>query len=632
MAANRTSRRLAAAALAFAFLPALAFAQHAARERSAIDPRYTWDLSDLYASDEAWEADFEKAGAVAGELEGLRARLGKLDSGEKILDLHRTMESAELLVEKLYSYAWLKGDEDTRVSRYQGYKQQMQALSVRVETALAWVSPALVAIPREKMEKWLDRTEGLEIYRHWYDDLWRQQEYVLSEPEEAILSLAGEVTSTPGNVYDQMMNADLTFGTFQDENGEAVEMTQARYIPYMASPDRRVRRDAWDVYYQGYEKYIHAATESYAGAVKRDIFYTRARGYESCAQRALDADNVPLEVLENLIATVGANTDAVRRFHEIRARIMEVDTLQHWDTYVNLIPALDEEIPYEKAVETIVAGLAPLGPQYVADMRRGFESRWIDVYENTGKNDGAYSWGSAAAPHPYMLMNYESRMDDMFTLAHEMGHSMHTFYTVANQPQVYADYSLFVAEVASTTNEAILMHHLLGQPMDRDRRIFLLNQYIEKILGTVYTQVMFSEFEKRTHEMAERGEPLTVDALNAVYLELIAKYSGGAIHYGERSGQGWCRIGHFYRNFYVYKYATSYAAATALSKRIVDGEPGALEAYQRFLASGSSDYPIELLKQAGVDLSTPAPVQATCDLLVGLVDQLEGLLAEKSKT
>ena len=613
-------------------LPTLAFAQIAARERSDVEEQYKWDLSGVYASDEAWEADYAEAQNVLKEMEGLRDELGTLDSGKKLLQLHRRTEDAQRIVERLYTYAWLKSDEDTRVSKYQGYKQQMQGLAVRLSTALSWIEPALIAIPREKVDKWMKDTKGLETYRHSFDDLWRQQEHVLSEKEERVLSLAGEVSATAGNIYNQMMNADLSFGTFKNEKGEDVEMTQARYMTYMSNPDRRVRADAWDVYYQGYEKYIHSATEALAGAVKRDIFYTRARGYESCAQRALDADNVPVEVLDNLIATVGANVEPMRRYNEIRRRVMGLDTLEHWDGYVSLIPSLDEEIPYEKAVDTIVAGLAPLGPTYVGDMKKGFESRWVDVYENAGKQDGAYSWGTFAAPHPYMLMNYESRMDDMFTLAHEMGHSMHTFYAVANQPQVYSDYSLFVAEVASTTNEALLMHHLLSEPMDRDRRIFLLNQWIEKIQGTVYTQVMFSEFEKTIHEMAERGEPLTTDALNGVYLELIDKYAGGAVHYGPRSGQGWCRIGHFYRNFYVYKYATSYAAATAIAKRIMDGEPGAVDAYLTFLASGSSDYPLEVLKKAGVDLSKPEPIQATCDLLARLVDELDALLLEKAKS
>jgi oligoendopeptidase F len=608
--------------------PVLAFAQMAAKDRSEIDDQYKWNLQDIYATDEAWEADFARLQSTVEDLKGLREKLGDLDSGEKVLKLHRITEEAGRLHEKLLVYAYLKADEDTRDSKPQGYKQQIRSLGVEMSSALSWVEPALLAIPKETMLGYLENTEGLGMYRHYYDDLWRQQQYVLSEKEERILSLAGDMAATPSSAYSQMMNADLSFGTFKDENGQDVEMTQARYITYMRNPNRDVRERAWKVYYEGYENYLNAATETYGGAVKGDIFFTRARGYESCEQRSLDADAVDPEVLDNLIATISDNLEPIRRYNEIRARVMEVDTLRHWDSYVSLVPSLDEEIPYEEAVETIIAGLQPLGDQYVKDMTKGFHSGWIDVFENAGKRDGAYSWGGYSIDHPYMLLNYESKIDDMFTLAHEMGHSMHTFYSSATQPQVYADYSIFVAEVASTTNEALLMNTLLNQAQDREKRIFLLNHYINEIQGTVYTQVMFSEFEKKAHELAEAGQPLTVETLNGIYGDLLDKYSGGVVEYTDRSAEGWCRIPHFYRNFYVYKYATSYAAATALAERILSGEPGALDAYLNFLGSGSSDYPIELLKSAGVDLSTPEPIQATCDLLADLVDQLDALLSQ----
>ncbi|HMB69001.1 MAG TPA: oligoendopeptidase F [bacterium] len=623
---SRFRPTLAAVAGLLLLVPTLAFAQ-AARERSDVDDKYKWNLEDIYATDEAWETDFERMKQVADDLAGLREKLGDLDSAKKLVELRHTQEEAMLLFERLLVYAALKSDEDTRVSKYQGYSQQLQTLGVQIQAELAWVDPALVAIPQKKVLGWMEKNEDLALYRHSFDDLWRQQAHVLSEEEERILSLAGDMSSTPRSVYGQMMNADLSFGTYLDENGDEVEMTEARYGSAMRNPNRDVRARAWSVYYDGYERYLHSATAAYAGAVKRDLFYTTARGYESCAQRALDADNVPVEVLENLIAVVSDNLEPIRRYNEIRMRVMDMDTLRHWDEYIPLVPSLDEEIPYEQAIETILTGLQPLGETYVTDMRTGFNSRWVDVYENVGKQSGAYSWG-AYSTHPYMLMNYESKLDDMFTLAHEMGHSMHTFYSNAGQPQVYADYPIFLAEVASTTNEAILMDDMLRNETDREKRIFLLNHWIDQIQGTMYTQVMFSEFEKRAHEMAEAGEPLTVDALKELYLELISKYAGGVTQYTDRSGGGWIRIGHFYRNFYVYKYATSYAAATALAKRILDGEPGARDAYLEFLASGSSDYPIELLKKAGVDLSSPEPIQATCDLLAQLVEELDLLLSQ----
>jgi len=306
---------------------------------------------------------------------------------------------------------------------------------------------------------------------------------------------------------------------------------------------------------------------------------------------------------------------------------MEIDTLQHWDSYVSLFPSLDQEVPYEEGMAMVVAGLAPLGSEYTDKVAKGFQSRWVDVYENAGKQSGAYSWGGYSVPTPYILMNYESKLDDVFTLAHEMGHSMHTVYS-KTQPQVYADYTIFVAEVASTLNEALLMDHLLKTTTDRDRRIFLLNQYIDGIRGTVYTQVMFSEFEQQAHAAAEAGEALTVESLNAIYGELLDKYAGDRVHYTDRASMGWCRIGHFYRPFYVYKYATSYAAATAIARKILDGDEGAREAYLNFLSSGSSEYPLDLLKAAGVDLTSPEPIQATCDLLAELVAELEALMQQ----
>ena len=610
-------------------LPVLVFAQ-TAKERSEIDDKYKWDLSHIYASDEAWQADFAQLEGMLPEIEGMKEKYsGKIGkSGKTLLAFVKRIEELEALEEKLYSFAALNGDQDTRESKYQGYKGQMMSIFTQIGAVLAWVEPELVSIPREELQTLLDNTDGLKIYQHKFDDMWRTQEHVLSEAEEKILSLSAEMASVPVSTYRQMTNADLKFGTFKDENGEDVEITHGRYMSYLQNPDRRVRRDAYAVYYEGYEKYIHASTETYKGAVNRDIFFTRARGYNSSVERALDADNVKVDVLENLIATINANFDPVKKYNQIRKREMNLDTLYHWDYYVPIVPSLDKEIEFEEAVETIIQALKPLGKQYIQDMTKGFESSWIDVYENAGKRSGAYSWGAYSLPHPYILLNYENTLDDMFTTAHEMGHSMHTFYTVSNQPQVYGNYTIFVAEVASTTNEAILMDYLLKQTEDKKMRAYLIDHYIKQILGTVYTQVMFSEFEKITHEMAEQGEPMTKESLSEVYMELLDKYSGYELTYPDWGAIGWSRIPHFYRNFYVYKYATSYAAATALSQKLIHKEKGARDAYLNFLKSGSSKYPVKLLQDAGVDLSTPAPIEATCALLGRLVDELDTLLLE----
>jgi len=615
------------ASLVLLALPAAIDAQQAARERADIPEKYKWDLTNIYANEADWDTELEWVDSMVPEVLAFRGKLG--ESAETLLAFHKKSEEMDRIFSRLFAYAGLKADEDARVSRYQGLRQRVRSAGVAVQAATAWVQPELLSIPEEKLQGFLDELPRLKVYQHSYNDLWRSREHILSEEEEKILSLAGDLAATPRDVFNQMTNADLKFGTVVDEKGEEIELTQARYGTLLESPDRRVRKDAYDVFYEGYGRYLHGSAAAFAGVLKRDLFFARARGYDSCVEASLDDDNVRTEILENLIATVSANLDPVKRYYQIRKRVMELDTLYTYDTYVPLTPELNESYEYETAVQMIETGLKPLGPDYVKEVGKGFRSRWVDVYENVGKRSGAYSWGSSALPHPFMLMNYEGKIEDVFTLAHEMGHSMHTFYTVATQPQVYSGVPLFTAEVASTTNEALLMDDLLRKTKDRDKKIFLLNYYIRQIMGTVYTQVMFAEFETIAHGMAEKGEPITVESLGEVYRGLLEKYSGGEVVYPETSTTGWARIPHFYRNFYVYKYATSYAAATAISQKILKKEKGAREAYLDFLKSGSSDYPIEIIKKAGVDLSSPAPIQATCDLFARLVDELDRELAKK---
>ncbi len=617
-----------AALLCFAALFPVHLQAQGATDRADIDAKYKWDLTKIYESTDRWEADFDKVKSLLPEIEEFRGHLG--ESAETLLRFEKGSEELSLIMDRLQVYAGLNFHQDMRVSENQALWQRVQTLGTEVSSAMSWVTPELVSIPREKVLSFFDESEELAVYRQKFDDLWRQQEHVLSEKEERILSLAGDVTAVPSAVFGQMTNADLKFGTFLDGDSNEVEMTEARYATYMNDPDRDVRERAWNTYYDGYEKIVNTNAAALDGAMKKDLFYTRARHFETCAERALFADNIDVELLENLIATVNRNLEPLHRYNEIRSEVLGIDTLSHWDLYLPLTPEIDEDVPYDKAVEMIVEGLKPLGEQYISDMKKLFDSHIVDVYENEGKRSGAYSWGGLATGGPFMLLNYQNKLEDVSTVAHEMGHSMHTFYTMNNQPPPYADYVLYVAEVASTTNEAILLNYMLNHEKDRQKRIYLINFYIKQIIGTVYTQVEFAEFEHTAHKMVENGEPLTVESLDKVYGDLLKKYSGPVVHYPERSSIGWGRIGHFYRNYYVYKYATSYAAATAISRKILAGEPGALEAYLNFLKSGSSEYPNDLLKKAGVDLTTPKPIQATCDLLADLVDQLGELLHEEN--
>lgn len=614
-------------ALLLIVVPAQLFAQEAT-QREDIGNKYKWDLTRIYASNEDWEADYDKLKASIPEFDTYRGRLG--ESGETLLAFLKQQEDVTATMDKLLVYAGLQHHQDMRVSENEGLWQKIQGLGTEISSATAWVTPELIAIPEETVEGFFQDSEELAVHRHSFDDLWRQQQYVLSEKEERILSLAGDLASVPTSVFGQMTNADLQFGRFVNENGDTVEMTEGRYSVYMNHPDRELRERAWQVYYDGYEKILNGNAAAIAGAMKRDLFYTRARGFDTCIERALYSDNLEVDLFENLIATINANLEPLHRYSTIRSEVLDIDTLSHWDLYTPLTPNLDEDVPYEKAVATIIEGLEPLGEDYVSKMTRLFDSNIVDVYENAGKRSGAYSWGGLSTGGPYMLMNYQDKLEDMFTLAHEMGHSMHTLYSMNNQPPVYADYVLFVAEVASTTNEALLMNYLLENETDREKRIYLINHYIKQIQGTVYTQVEFAEFEYELHKMVEAGEPLTVESLNKAYYDLLSKYSGPAVQYPERSGMGWGRIGHFYRNYYVYKYATSYAAATAFAKKILAEEPGALEAYLEFLKSGSSEYPADILKKAGVDLTTPEAIQATCELLDDLVSELEVLISQGS--
>ncbi len=621
----------AVAAWAFLVTPSETIAaDKSAKDRSEIDDSYKWDLTGLYETADQWESEFAATEKLIDEISDFKGRLHQ--SADTFLEFQEKSEKLGWYSERILIFAGLKYHEDTNVSENAALWERARSLMTRISAAVSWVQPEMVSIPHETIEDWIAKNEKVAVYRHWFDDMWRTQEYTLSEKEERVLALAGDLAGAPTSIFEAMTNADLKFGTFVDSEGDEVEMTQARYGTYMQDPDRDVRDRAWQVYYDGYERYINANAAALAGAVKRDLFYTRARGYESCAERALDADNVTVDLLDNLIATINENHAPIHKYNRIRSSVLGIDTLRHWDLYTPLTPELNVEISYEDAVKTILEGLEPLGDEYVKNLEMAFSSNWIDVYENKGKRSGAYSWGGYATGNPYVLLNYENKHEDMSTVAHEIGHALHTWYTINNQPQVYADYSIFVAEVASTTNEAILMNYLLEKEKDPMKRMFLINSYIRQIEGTMYTQVEFAEFERGIHDMAESGDPLTVDSMNDLYSGLLTKYAGPAVKYDERSGMGWSRIGHFHRNFYVYKYATSYAAATAFAKKILDGEPGVREKYLEFLKSGSSDYPVELLKEAGVDLSSPEPIQATCDLLAELVDELERLIKENGRS
>jgi oligoendopeptidase F len=597
------------------------------KQRSEISEKYKWRLSDIYSNQADWEKDFQTVESMIPEMEKYKGTLAQ--SPEKMLEFFKAREKLFLLFEKVQSYAALLHDQDTRNQEAIAMRERIMSMGTKVGESISWVSPEIVAIPQTKIEQFLSGNRDLAVYRHYLDNELRTKEHTLSPAEERIMALAGDVMSSPAIISRTMRDTEIKFPAIFDEDSNQVTLSEGRYYAFMQGADRRVRRDAAENLLHTYMGFQNTLASAMSANLAKDMFYTEARNYKSCLEASLDNDNVKVEVYENLIKTVADNIVPLQKYVEMRRKFMGLDEIHLYDMSAPLIPEVDEKVEYDQGVAMVKEGLKPLGPDYIARMSEGFESGWVDVYETEGKRTGAYSWGSYAT-HPYMLLNYNNTLDDAFTIAHEMGHSMHTYYTIHTQPYIYGDYSLFVAEVASTTNEALLMDNLLKKTKDLDKKLYLLSQWIDQIRGTVITQVMFADWEKQAHELAESGEGVTADALTKIYHDVLRKYYGPSMTYDDYYDYTWLRIPHFYRNFYVYKYATAYSASAAISQKILKKEKGATEAYLNFLKSGSSEYPIETLKKAGVDMSSPAPVVETMKLFGRLVDDMDKLMQEKA--
>lgn len=591
--------------------------------RSEIDDQYKWRLEDIYATDEDWEKDFEKAREMLGKLDDYRGRL--VSSSDNLYQgIELIMEIEEILT-RLYAYSHMRSDEDTSNQKYQALNRRAQALATEIASAVSFMVPEILTLSREKVEEYLEENEGLKLYSHFLDNILREKEHYLSEEEEKILAMASDISRGPGNIFSMLNNADLVFPTITDEDGQEVRVTHGRYIDFLMSKDRRIRKDAFTALYSKYREFINTFAATLNTNVKAHIFYARARNYNSALEAALSSDNIPVSVYTNLVDTVKENLDAMHKYVALRKEVLELDELHMYDLYVPLIQDLDVKIPYFEAKETILEGLKPLGEEYIGLLEDGFNNGWIDVYENKGKRSGAYS-SSCYGVHPYVLMNYTDSLDNMFTLAHEMGHALHTHYSNENQPYVYADYKIFLAEVASTLNEILLLHHLLENTDDVLKKKYLINHYLEQFRGTVFRQTMFAEFEKIIHEAAEAGQPLTAEFLNETYHRLNVEYYGPDIIIDEEIDLEWARIPHFYYNFYVYKYATGFSAATALANRILEEGKPAVESYLEFLKSGDSDYPLNILKRAGVDMSSPEPISTAIATFKDFLKRFEDLL------
>lgn len=591
--------------------------------RDQIPTEYTWNLESIFPSNNDWEQSFSTIQSRLPELEVLQGTLAQ--SGQALLKVLQTRDELFEALEQLYVYTSMRRDEDTTNSLYQGMADRAMQLLVRASTVASYIEPEILALPQEKLAQFLQHTDGLALYKQQLDDLNRKRPHIRSAEVEAVLAAAGEVTGAPDDIFSMIDNADLKLPEITDEKGEKVQLTKGNYLTYIRSTDRRVRKEAFEAQHSTFLKQRNTIAATLAAQVKTDIFYTRQRGYSSSRERALSRNNIPVSVYDNLITTVSEHIPLLNRYLSLRKRMLKLDELHMYDLYVPIVEEVNDTISYEEARDTVIAALAPLGENYIKTLRTAFTQRWIDVFETPGKRGGAYS-GGAYSTQPFILLNFQNKRDSMYTLAHELGHSMHSFFTRSHQPYQYGDYTIFVAEVASTLNEGLLTEYLLNNTNDRATRLAILNHSLEDIRGTLFRQTMFAEYEQQIHQQAEEGVPLTADSLSQMYKALNEKYYGGETVVDDLISIEWARIPHFYYNFYVYQYATGISAASALVQQILhEGQP-AVDRYLSFLKSGSSDYSIALLKKAGVDMTTPEPVKQAFQLFESHLTQMEDLL------
>lgn len=591
--------------------------------RSEVAEADTWDLSKLFASDQDWETGFQE---WESRIDGYASFRGRLSESPEILAECLAFDSQlDRLGERLGNYAYLRTTEDQTQGDYQRMIGRFQNMATRASEAGSYIRPEILAIDDSRWESYMEAPE-LAPYQLLLERLVRYKPHTLSEREEELLAMQGEMAGATSKIFRQLHDADLKFGFVENEQGEKIELSPSTFSQLLISPEREVRKNAFHQFYEQFTAHENSLAAILCGSIQKDVYYARARDYSSARQKAQFADNVPASVYDNLIAAVRKNLPALYKYYDLRRRKMNLETIHQYDTYVPILSDLEVEHQWDQAVDMVCESLQPLGDEYCGILRNGLSGRWCDRYPNQGKQSGAFSYGTYDGD-PYIMMNYKPRvLNDVFTLAHEAGHSMHSYFSSKHQPFEYYNYTIFVAEVASTFNEQLLTQHLLSQATDDRQKAYLLNNEIDDIRGTIIRQTMFAEFEKITHEMCEAGEPLTLDAFKSVYAGLLKDYFGPDFVIDDELSLECLRIPHFYRAFYVYKYATGLSAAIALSQRVLQGGPAELNDYLNFLKGGCSQYPLDLLRDAGVDLETPEPVDTALGHFASLVDELESLL------
>ena len=589
------------------------------KDRNSIDSMYKWNIDEMYSNEDAINSDINK---VEDLIEKVKLYKGKL--GEDKYNLYNALKTsidASRIVSNLYVYTHMKLHEDTRINENQAIATKIEMLSTELSMATSYMVPEIISIDDSKLNEFL-KSQELAFYKKYIDDILREKPHTLTEKEEEILAAVSDISGVAENVYDMLSFADLEFPEIEGEDGNKIKLTNSNFSVLLKSKNRKVRKDAFEAVYSTYDKYKNTFASTLYGGIKSEIFYAKMRKHKSALEGSLFNDDVNVDVYNNLILAIDENLDSLNKYIELKKKFLNLDDIHMYDLYVPLTENFDMNIPYEKAQDIILKALNPLGEEYLNIIKRAFSERWIDVYENEGKQGGAYSWGSYDS-HPYILMNYHDDLNSLFTLIHELGHSVHSYYSRSTQEYLYSDYKIFVAEVASTLNELLLINYLLENATSKEETIYLLNYYLEQFRTTVYRQTMFAEFEKITHEKVERKEPLTAKEFTDIYYGLNEKYYGKSCIVDNQIGLEWARIPHFYSNFYVYKYATGFSAASALSQQILTEGEVAVNRYIEFLKSGGSDYPLNQLRSAGVDMEKKESVDEALSVFSKLVDKLE---------
>ena len=591
-------------------------------KREEVSKDLTWRLEDIYDDEAKWEEDLNKLSEVSDKI---ASYAGKLGNGAKVLlELMDQLEVLDLLISRIHGYAHMREDQDTGNSKYQAMKQRAMSGYTNAMEKAAFINPEIIALSDEQLDAYYKEESGLEKYRITINDTRRLKNHMLNAEMEQLLASTVELQGAAQKSYGMLSNADLKFPSVKDSEGKEVQLSNGRFVPTQMSKDRQLRKDSFEAFYGRYEEFKNTWAAMYDGELKGRIFEAKARKYNSAFEAAVDHNDVSPKVCDSLFESIHDNMDKMHRYVTLRKKLLGVDELHMYDVYVPMLPEFDMKVTYEEAKELSLKALAPLGEDYLEIVKQAYANRWIDVVENEGKRGGAYSSGVYGV-HPYMLLNYNETLDDVFTLVHEMGHSMHTWYSEKTQNIMDSEYKIFVAEVASTTNEVLLYHYMKDHAKSQEEKAFIINHFLDSFKGTMFRQTMFEEFERKTCEMAEAGEPITAESLYEVYINLNRQYFGKDMISDPQIGWEWCRIPHFYYNFYVYQYATSFAAAVAIADRILKEGAPAVEQYKKFLSSGCTQDPVSLLKIAGVDLTTRKPIDAALAVFGEAIDEMESL-------